>query len=117
MMKIVPVVGAICCASNSLLSYFNLDLVFLGYVMQGVFLIAWYILAIYFRFCFYYRLLVLYILSAELVNTIDYIFPLPISNWNIFVLHCGIIGLFIIIATYIHVKNTRRIKGPSLEDS
>lgn len=116
-MKIVPVVGVVCCACNSLLSYFNIDLTFLGYVMQATFLIAWYVLAIYFRFCIYYRLLVAYILTAEIINTIDYVKPLPIGNWDFFVLHCGIIGLFIIIATYIHVKNTRRIKVPSFEDS
>ena len=110
LMKATPVVAALCTALNSLLSYFDIDLVFLGYVAISFFLITWYLLSLYFRFCTFYRLLILYTLTAEVVNTVDYVYLLPISNWAYFVLHCGIIGLFIIIFTYIHVRDTRKLK-------
>lgn len=115
LLKFVPVVGALCCAGNSLLSHFGFDLVWLGYVMQFVFLIAWYALAIYFKFCTFYKLLVLYIMVCEAINTIDYVIGLPITEWDAFVLHCGIIGLFVILFTYIHVRDTKNIKRSSEE--
>ena len=110
LLKAVPVVGAICCACNSLLSYFGYDLVWVGYVMQITFLVAWYAMAVYFRFCTFFRLLILYIIACEGVNTIDYIWTIPISDWDYFVLHCGMIGLFIVVFTYIHVRDTKKIK-------
>lgn len=110
MLKVTPVVAALCAALNSLLSYFDIDLIFLGYVAICFILITWYILSIYFKFCTFYRLLILYTLSAEGVNTIDYVHRIPISDWGYFVLHCGIIGLFILIFTFIHVRDTRQLK-------
>ena len=110
LLKFVPVIGALCCAGNSLLSHFGYDLVWLGYVMQFTFLIAWYALAIYFKFCTFYKLLVLYVMVCEAINTIDYVFELPITEWGSFVMHCGIIGLFIIIFTIIHVRDTKKVK-------
>ena len=110
MMKATPVVAALCTALNSLLSYFDIDLIFLGYVAISFILVTWYILSIYFKFCTFYRLLILYTLSAEGVNTIDYVHRLPVTDWGYFVLHCGIIGLFILIFTFIHVRDTRQLK-------
>jgi len=113
LLKLVPVVGAICCASNSILSYLFIETEWLGYVMCITFLIAWLALAIYFRFCIFYFVLILYILCCELLNILDYIFELPISDRGLFVLHCGLLGITIISATYAHVKSVKRTKKSS----
>ena len=110
LLKAVPVVGALCCALNSLLSYFGYDLVWTGYLFYVVLLLAWLALARYFRFCSFFFFLIYYILTAECVNIIDYLVGIPISDKGIFVLHCGIIGLTIILFTYCHVRETKKIK-------
>ena len=110
LLKIVPMVGALCCALNGILSYFYLDMVWLGYVMHGMMMLTWIALAIYFKFCVFYMLLVLYFLACETINTIDYIFHIPISNWGMFVVYCSLTGVLIISATIAHVKHTKRNK-------
>ena len=113
LLRFVPIIAALCCATNSISSCFGHSMEWLGYVMHGAMLLTWIALAILFRFCFYYFMLVIYVLLNELINTIDAIKPLPISNWNIFVLHCGLIGMTIIIATIVHVYHQRRNKVAS----
>lgn len=109
-LRFVPIMGALCCALNSILSCFEKDLCWLGYVMHGTMMITWIALAIYFRFCIFYFILVLYILTCETINTIDYIHQLPLENWEMFVMYCGLTGLTIITATLAHVRDKGKHK-------
>ena len=111
LLRFVPIVGALCCAVNSILSCFDNDLVWLGYVMHGLMMITWIALAIYFRFCLFYFILVFYILICETINTIDYVFHIPFEDWEMFVLYCGLFGLTIITSTIAHVRHKRKHKG------
>ena len=111
LLRFVPIVAAFCCATNSISSCLGHNMVWLGYVMHGAMMMTWIALAILFRFCFYYFMLVIYVLLNELINTIDAIKPLPISDWNMFVFQCGLIGFTIIIATIVHVYCQRRNKN------
>lgn len=113
LLRFVPIIGALCCASNSILSYFDLDLVWLGYVMHGLMMATWIALAIYFCFCIFYFILVLYILACELINTVDYVFHLPFSDWEMFVIYCGLFGVAAIAATIAHVRHQRKHKNDS----
>lgn len=110
LLKVIPVIGALCCASNALLSYFYIDAVWTGYVLYIAFLVGWLSLAYYFRFCSFYFMLIFYILISEGLNIIDYFFTLPLSDKGVFVLHCGIIGLIILFFTYFHVRDTRKLR-------
>lgn len=110
LLKFVPAVGALCCALNSILSYFEIDAVWLGYIQHAVFLIAWILLAIYFKFCIFYMILVLYILVCQILNTIDYIWGLPVSDRGLYIINIGLIGITAISATIAHVKHTKRNK-------
>ena len=109
-LKIVPVVGALCCALNAIFSYYNIDLAWTGYILYFAFLLGWFALAIYFKFCSFYFILISYILLSEVINLIDYHFDLPFSDKGIFVLHCGLIGFIIIFFTYLHVRDTKKVK-------
>jgi len=110
LLRFVPIVGVLCCASNSILSCFDHDLEWLGYVMHGTMMITWIALAIYFRFCIFYFILVLYILANETINAIDFVFHLPLENWDMFVIYCGLFGITIITATITHVGHKRKHK-------
>ena len=110
LLKAVPIVGALCCALSSLTAYFGYELAWLGYVMRAVFMIAWIALAYYFRFCSFYFFLIYYIITCDTINIIDYLRPLPLTDWGCFVLHCAVIGLFVILFTYFHVRDTKKVK-------
>ena len=110
LLKAVPVIGALCCALNSLLAYFGFDLAWTGYIMYFVFLIAWYALAKYFKFCSFFFVLLYYIITCEVINTIDYLFGIPISDKHFFVLHVALFGFYAILYTILHVRDTRKLK-------
>ena len=105
LLRFVPVVGALCCAIDSLLSYYFIDTVWLGFIMRLTFLFSWIALAIYFRFCLFYMILVFYIIVCTTLNTIDYIWGIPISSRDLFVLHIGLIGVTALTATIAHVRD------------
>lgn len=79
--------------------------------MCATFLIAWLAIANYFKFCVFYILLVLYILACEIMNIIDYIWGIPLSDKGMFVLHCGLLGLTIITSTIAHVRDKGKHKN------
>ena len=111
LLKFVPAIGALCCALNSTLSYFYIDLAWGGFVQHGLFLMVWILLAIYFKFCIFYMILVIYIIVCQILNTIDYIWGIPISDRGLFVLNVGLIGITAIAATIAHVRHIKRTKN------
>ena len=110
MLKSVPVIGALLCALNSTLAYFGIDLAWTGYLMRVLFLIAWFMLARFFGFCSFYYKLIGYIILAQTINSIDYLYGIPLSDKGMFILHCGLIGFMLLLFTYCHVRDTKRLK-------
>jgi len=110
LLKVVPTVAALCCALNSILSYFGINLAWLGYIVILVFFIAWIALAIYFKFCSFYFMLIGYIVVCEGLNLYDCLVGLPLSDRGMFVTHCSLIGITLLICTYAHVRDTKKIK-------
>ena len=110
LLKAVPVVGAICCTLDSTLSYFFIDLSWTGYLMDVVFLAAWVALAVFFSFCSFYFMLLGYVILAQAINAVDYLYGIPLSDKGMFVLHCGLIGFMLLFFTYSHVRDTKRFK-------
>lgn len=78
--------------------------------MRLTFLFSWIALAIYFRFCMFYMILVFYIITCTVLNTVDYIWGIPVSDRGFFVLHVGLIGLTAITATVAHVRDKGKHK-------
>ena len=81
-LKILPILLAFITLLNSILSYFNIDLVILSYI-GGVSLIT--ILFIYiasytFIFCEYHRMFLHYIVVTWIINIIDLYIGIPINN-------------------------------------
>ena len=111
LLKAVPCLGAICCASDSMLAYLGFNLEWLGYVMVIFFLIAWYALARYFHFCTFYFILLFYIISCEFLNTVDFLFGIPVSDKAFFVMHVALFGFYALLYTYIHVRDNKKHKN------
>ena len=107
-LKILPMLLAFIILLNSILSYFNIDLIILSYI-GGVSLIT--ILFIYiasytFKFCEYHRIFLHYIVVTWIINIIDLYIGIPINNLEYLCLQMIVarISLFIILYFYLKRK-------------
>lgn len=105
-LKILPMVLAGLFLTNTILSYFYLDYEVLSY-LAGVGFIPWlFIMMASYRlhFCEYHRMFLWYILANNGICWVDSQFTLPIDNWNYFILHIIVAGVFLFLVLYFHQK-------------
>jgi len=103
-LKILPMLVAGLYLLNTTLSYFNIDWPAISY-LANFFLWLFVMMASYrLKFCEYHRMFLWYILINNIVCITDTEFGLPISNWNYFVLHIIIAGIFLFLVLYFHQK-------------
>lgn len=116
LLKVLPMLIALCYALNSLLSYFDIDLVFIGYVAHVSLLplIFLYTSSYMFRFCEYHRMFLHYTVINELINIYDYYIGIPITNRDFFILHIVLIWITLFVVLYLYVKHHKK---PVREDS
>lgn len=109
-LRIIPMVMAGLYLLNTVLSYFDVEWPIISY-LTGIGLIPWLfiMLASYlFCFCEHHRMFLWYILANNFICWIDSKWPLPISNWDFFVLHIIIAGLALFLALYFHQREVKR---------
>ena len=105
-LKILPILLAFITLLNSILSYFNIDLVILSYI-GGISLIT--ILFIYvasytFRFCEYHRIFLHYIVVTWIINIIDLYIGIPINDLEYLCLQMIVAGISLFIILYFYLK-------------
>lgn len=106
LIKIIPFIIMLFYILNSILSYFNIDILLLS-VVSGLSILTWlflFISSFVFRFCVYHRLPLYYIFITDIVNYYDNIIGIPISNRNLFILNIIIAGIFILLIVYFKFK-------------
>lgn len=103
-LKILPMLVAGVYLMNTVLSYFDIDWPILSYIAQ--FILWLFVMAASYRlrFCEYHRMFLWYILVNNIICYIDSRWPLPISNWDYFILHIIIAGIFLFLVLYFHQK-------------
>ena len=103
-LKILPMLVAGVYLINTVLSYFDIDWPILSYIAQ--FILWLFVMAASYRlrFCEYHRMFLWYILVNNIICYIDSRWPLPISNWDYFILHIIIAGVFLFLVLYFHQK-------------
>lgn len=109
-LKVIPMVMAGLCLSNTVLSYFDIDLTIFSY-LAGIGFIPWLFLLLssyLFHFCEYHRMFLYYIAVNNIICWIDYTYHLPISNWNYLVFHIIIAGIFLFVILYLHQKEVKK---------
>lgn len=106
LIKIIPIILAVCCLLNTVLSYFCIDIPLLSYIGgNSLFsLVFLYISSIVFHFCLYHRMFIHYITINWVLNTIDYYIGIPITNKELFLLYMIITGLTLFIILYLYLK-------------
>ena len=105
-LKILLMLLAFITLLNSILSYFNIDLIILSYI-GGVSLIT--ILFIYvasytFKFCEYHRIFLHYILVTWIINIIDLYIGIPINDLEYLCLQMIVAGISLFIILYFYLK-------------
>lgn len=107
LLKVMPMLLAAIYLINTVLSYYDIVLPALSYIggLSFIPLLFMYISSCVFRFCSYHRMFLHYIVINDLINLIDYYYTLPISDWELLILHMSIAGISLFIILYLYVKS------------
>lgn len=110
LLKIIPMLLALIAFLNTVLSYFDIDLVIWSYIgsvslLPSIFL---YMSSYVFRFCEYHRMFLHYVVITNVLNVYDYYVGIPISDRELLVLHMIITGISLFIILYLYVKSTKK---------
>ena len=111
LIKFIPMLIALCYGANSLLAYFDKQLDILGYLVFYLFIALLYLLSYVFHFCAYHRMFIHYILSIDILNTIDYYVGLPFEDLGVFFVYAVTTCIAMFITLYLYVKQTKTNKG------
>lgn len=103
-LKILPMLIAGLYLLNTVLSYFDIDIPAISY-LANFFLWLFVMMASYrLKFCEYHRMFLWYILANNIICITDTEVGLPIDNWNYFILHVIVAGIFLFLVLYFHQK-------------
>lgn len=101
---------------NSILSYFDIDLVIFSYLgsVSILTLVFLYLSSYVFRFCEYHRMFLHYVLVTWIINILDYYVGIPISDLEYLCLQMIVAGISLFIILYLYVKSHKK---PIVKDS
>lgn len=110
LLKIIPMIMAFICILNTILSYFDLDIVFLSYLgsCSILMLVYLYVSSYVFKFCEYHRMFLHYIVVATGFNTYDYYVGIPLNDLHLFMVYQIITGMFLFLTLYFYVKSHKK---------
>ena len=110
LLKVIPMVMAFICLLNTILSYFNIDIIFLSYLgsCSILMIIYLYIASYVFRFCAYHRMFLHYIVVITGLNTYDFYIGIPINDLSLLIVYQIITGIFLFIILYFYVKSNKK---------
>lgn len=108
LLKIIPMLMAVCSACNSILSYFDIEVVIINYIggVSLLTLIFLYLSSYVFKFCAYHRMFLHYLLITDIINIYDYHIGIPLDNLEYLCLHMivTVISMFIVLYLYMNRK-------------
>ena len=108
-LKVIPMLMALNTLSNSILSYFDIDLTIFSYI-EGVSLlplIFFYLSSYVFKFCEYHRMFLHYMLITDCINVYDYHIGFPISDLEYLCLHMIIAGISLFLILYLYLNRKK----------
>ena len=113
LLKVIPMLLAMCHVFNVIMAYFNIDLIIMSYIGSVSLLpmIFFYRASYIFKFCAYHRMFLHYIVVNNALTIFDYYVGLPIEDSLLLGLHIGIVGVFLFFILYCYVKCH---KGPDV---
>jgi len=112
-LKFIPMITAMCYLLNTALALVGIDAPVLSHIC-GMSLLPWLFILIatyVFRFCTYHRMFLYYILVSDVINIFDYYVGIPLSAYNMVMLHFNIAGIFLFLVLYHYVKCNKEAAG------
>lgn len=106
LLKIIPYLIMLCYFVNTTLSYNGIN-ISLPSLIGGLSLFPWiflYLSSYTFRFCFYHRLPLFYVLISDGIAYYDIEYGVPIADRTLFSLNCIIAGITIFIIAFCKIK-------------
>lgn len=116
LLKVMPMLLAAIYLVNTVLSYYDIIVPALSYIggLSFIPLVFMYVSSYVLRFCSYHRMFLHYVIVNDLINLTDYYYTLPISDWELLILHMSIAGIALFIILYLYVKgHSKNVKGHS----
>lgn len=112
-LKIIPMLLALCSFLNTTLFYFGINLPILTYIGGVSFLTLGflYLSSYVFKFCGYHRMFLHYILVVNIISYIDMEFGIEVSNFSLFILYMTIafIAMCLILISFINERYNKKI--------
>jgi len=109
--KYLPHLIAIFYILFTLLGFLDIDAIVLGYFVH-ISLASWiyfYLNSLIFRYCYVHRLPLYYIALNETISIIDNYVHIPISDFNLLIIHLIFIGILINGYTYYYIRYGKKI--------
>lgn len=105
-LKFIPMLLALLYFLNTVLPYFNIDVRILNYLggLSLIPLIFLYVSSYVFKFCFYHRIFLHYIVINYGITVYDEYIGIPLDNFKYVALNCIVAFLIIFIATCSYVN-------------
>ena len=106
LLKVIPMLMALTCLLNTLLSYYDIDAPILSFIggVSILPLLFFYLASYAFRFCAYHRMFLHYVVVNWGLNIIDYYWGIPVSDKGLFLLYMVITGIFLFLILYFYLK-------------
>ena len=113
LLKVIPMVMAFICILNSVLSYFDIDLPILSYIVGNSFLtiVYFYITSYVFKFCSYHRMFMHYTTITWIINIVDLYIGIPIGDLPYLLLQLLVAGISLFIILYLYVKSNKKVSA------
>ena len=86
---------------NTILSYFNIDIPALSYIVFALLISFLYIASYAFMFCAYHRMFLHYIVLISILNYIDYKYTIPLGIREMITIQSIIAIIFLFIILYL----------------
>ena len=105
-LRIIPMLLAGLYLMNTVLSTFDIEYRVFSY-LASIGIIPWLFImgaSYIFHFCEHHRMFMWYILVNNIICWIDEEVGISISNWNYFLLHIIVAGVFLFLVLYFHQK-------------
>lgn len=114
-LKIIPMLLALCSFLNTTLFYFGINLPILTYIGGVSFLTLGflYLSSYVFKFCGYHRMFLLYILVINIISYIDMEFGIEVSNFSLFIFYTTIafIAMCLILIGFINERYNKKVSS------
>ena len=106
LLKYIPIFIALIYTLNTYAAFIGTDIPVANNI-AGISLLTWifmYMATIVFKFCSYHRMFLYYILIVDIINIIDYYIGIPITDFQLLMLHSIITGISLFIILFLYLK-------------